>query len=58
MEKAMELREKIVDIVKSKGPVLPVQISKEIGTNILMASAHLAELTASKRLKISNVKVG
>ncbi len=58
MEKAMELREKIVDIVKSKGPVLPVQISKEIGTNILMASAHLAELTASKRLKISHVKVG
>ncbi|MBI2656044.1 hypothetical protein HYX06_06495 [Candidatus Woesearchaeota archaeon] len=58
MEKAMELREKIVEIVKSKGPVLPVQISKEIGTNILMASAHLAELTASKRLKISNVKVG
>ena len=58
MEKAMELREKIVDIVKSKGPVLPVQISKEIGTDILMASAHLAELTASKRLKISNVKVG
>lgn len=58
MEKAMELREKIVDIVKSKGPVIPVQISKEIGTNILMASAHLAELTASKRLKISNVKVG
>ena len=58
MEKALELREKIVDIVKSKGPVLPVQISKEIGTNILMASAHLAELTASKRLKISNVKVG
>ena len=54
----MELREKIVDIVKSKGPVLPVHISKEIGTNILMASAHLAELTASKRLKISNVKVG
>ena len=54
----MELRERIVDIVKSKGPVLPVQISKEIGTNILMASAHLAELTASKRLKISNIKVG
>ena len=58
MEKALELREKIVDIVKAKGPVLPVQISKEIGTNILLASAHLAELTASKRMKISNIKVG
>ena len=54
----METREKIVEIVKAKGPVLPVQISKEIGTNILMASAHLAELTASKRLRISTIKVG
>ena len=58
MEKSLELREKIVELVKSKGPVLPVQVSKEIGTNILMASAHLAELTASKRLKISAIKVG
>lgn len=54
----METRERIVEIVKAKGPVLPVQISKEIGTNILMASAHLAELTASQRLKISAIKVG
>lgn len=54
----METRERIVEIVKAKGPVLPVQISKEIGSNILMASAHLAELTASKRLKISTIKVG
>ena len=54
----METREKIVELVKQKGPVLPVQISKEIGSNILMASAHLAELTASKRLKISTIKVG
>ncbi len=54
----METRDKILEIVKAKGPVLPVQISKEIGSNILMASAHLAELTASKRLKISTIKVG
>lgn len=54
----METRERIVEIVNAKGPVLPVQVSKEIGTNILMASAHLAELTASNRLKISAIKVG
>jgi len=54
----METRDKILEIVKAKGPVLPVQISKEIGSNILMASAHLAELTASSRLKISTIKVG
>ena len=58
MEKALELRERIVEIVKVKGPVLPVQIAKETGMNILMSSAHLAELTASSRLKISTIKVG
>ena len=54
----METRDKILEVVRVKGPVLPVQVSKEIGSNILMASAHLAELTASKRLKISTIKVG
>ena len=54
----METRDKILEIVKFKGPVLPVQIAKEIGSNILMASAHLAELTASNKLKISTLKVG
>ncbi len=54
----METRDKILEIVKVRGPVLPVHISKEIGSNILMASAHLAELTASSKLKISTIKVG
>ena len=54
----MDTRDKILEVVKAKGPVLPVHISKEIGSNILMASAHLAELTASNKLKISTIKVG
>ena len=54
----METRDKILEIVKAKGPVLPVQIAKEIGSDILMASAHLAELTASRKLRISAIKVG
>ena len=54
----METRDRILEIIKVKGPVLPVQISKEIGSNILMASAHLAELTSSNKLKISTIKVG
>ena len=54
----METRDKILEIIKVRGPSLPAQIAKEIGTNILMASAHLAELTASSKLKISTIKVG
>jgi len=36
----METRDKILEVVKIKGPVLPVLISKEIGSDILMASAQ------------------
>src|SRR3989338_5934579 len=54
----MDMRQQILDIIRAKGPVIPVQISKEIGLSILMASAHLSELTANKQLKVSHVKVG
>ncbi len=57
MDEAMS-REKILQIIKDRGPVLPVQISKEIGTNILFASAMLSELVARKELKVSNLKIG
>ena len=51
-------RDKILQAIRNKGPVLPVHISKEIGTNILFASAMLSELVARKELKISNLKIG
>ncbi len=54
----MDHRDKILDFVKVKGPVLPGQISKLIGMDTIMASAHLAELTATGKLKISTLKVG
>jgi len=54
----MDIRDKIIEFIRLKGPILPVQIAKEIGSNILMASAHLSELTATKKLKVSNVKFG
>ncbi|MBI2541954.1 hypothetical protein HYV80_04550 [Candidatus Woesearchaeota archaeon] len=54
----MDHRDKILEFIKLKGPVLPVQIAKEIGSDILMASAHLAELTATNKLKVSAIKVG
>jgi len=58
MNQALETRERIISFVKSKGPVLPYQIGKEIKTDIIMASAHLSELVSSNILKISNTKVG
>jgi hypothetical protein len=54
----MGIREDILKFMGIKGPVLPVQIAKEIGSNILIASAHLSELSSNKELKISSLKVG
>ena len=54
----MENRDKILEFVGKNGPVLPSQISKLIGMDMILANAHLAELTASSKLKISTLKVG
>ncbi len=51
-------REELLGIIRQKGPVLPVQISKEIGTSILFASAMLSELVSAKLIKVSTVKIG
>lgn len=50
--------DKVVSLVRLKGPVLPSQINKEIETDILFASAILSELVYKKTLKISSLKVG
>jgi len=52
------VKDKIIEFIRQNGPVLPVKIAKAIETNILMASAHLSELTSNKQLKISSIKVG
>jgi hypothetical protein len=48
----------ILSFVRSKGPVLPVDVAKFLDTNTLFASAHLSELLSKGQLKISSVKVG
>lgn len=53
-----QIKEKIISIIKFKGPSLPVHISQGIGTSMLFASAFLSELLSEKKLKISNMKVG
>lgn len=54
----MEVNERILILVKEKGPVLPVQIAREINDDIMMASARLSELLTAKKIKISNLKIG
>lgn len=51
-------QEKIIQFIKIRGPVLPVEVAKHINSNILLASANLSELSSNGKVKISNVKVG
>src|SRR3989338_2565602 len=53
-----ELRNKILSILRNKGPSLPIHIARETGLSVLFASAFLAELSSDKEIKISNMKVG
>lgn len=53
-----EIKEKIVGMLKRRGPSLPVHIAGEIESNMLFASAFLSELVSEKRVKISNMRVG
>ncbi|MFC1728484.1 hypothetical protein ACFLZ7_03405 [Nanoarchaeota archaeon] len=54
----MDNRETILQIVRMKGPILPLEISKALETNVLFASAMLSELVDKKILKLSSLKVG
>jgi hypothetical protein len=54
----MDPKDKVLQLVRVRGPVIPSQIYKEINTNILMASAVLSEMVSKNLLKISSVKIG
>jgi hypothetical protein len=55
---ASKIREKILSIIRMKGPTLPVHISQEVGISMLFASAFLSELLSDNLIKISHMRVG
>ena len=42
------LRDDVISLVRSKGPILPSHVAKAINTNIIMASAYLSGPVSSK----------
>lgn len=58
MVEAKELREKILSFVRINGPILPVQASKSVGSNILFSAAVLSELVATGHVVFTNMKIG
>jgi len=52
------IKEKILYILRTRGPSLPVHIANQTGLSILFASAFLSELLSEKKIKMSNMRVG
>ena len=57
-ESLVAKRDRVVNIVRSEGPLLPVTVAKKLDLNITFASAILSELVDNKSLKITSVKYG
>ncbi|MCA9487356.1 MAG: hypothetical protein KC516_00130 [Nanoarchaeota archaeon] len=53
-----EIKNKIINSLKSKGPLLPAYVSKEIGMDMLFTSAFLSELISEKEVYSSHMRVG
>jgi hypothetical protein len=53
-----DLKSQVFNLVKIKGPIIPVQISKSVNSNILFTSAILSELVSNRQVYVSNLKIG
>ena len=58
MVKDLDKRESLLNLVKIRGPVLPADVYKQMGTDIMFAAAMLAELVSNRNVRITNVKMG
>jgi hypothetical protein len=48
----------ILQFIQRNGPIVPAQVNKHIGVDVILASAMLAELASKNKVKISKLKVG
>ncbi len=53
-----EKKDQVLAFVKQNGPVLPIQISKNLELNMIFSGAILAELVSNKLLKLTKAKIG
>lgn len=58
MQNTSNIKQKILEVLSTKGPALPVHIARETGMSMLFASAFLSELISEKKVKTSNMRVG
>jgi len=52
------IKKRIIEILRNRGPTLPIQIARETKIDSLFISAFLSELLNEKKIKTSSLKVG
>lgn len=52
------MRDRALEYVQSEGPLLPVQVSKHIGSDLMLAGAILSELSSRKLILITHANIG
>ncbi|HJZ18752.1 MAG TPA: hypothetical protein VJ208_01490 [Candidatus Nanoarchaeia archaeon] len=55
---ASQIKEKIILMLKRRGPSLPIHVARETELSALFASAFLSELFSENLIKISNMRIG
>jgi len=58
MQDVNKTKERILNIIKERGPSFPVQIARTINISPLFTSVFLSELYEDSKLKMSNIKIG
>ncbi len=51
-------QDRILQFLISSGPTIPSKVAKLLNTQILLASAHLSDLSAQGKVKVSHLKIG
>ena len=54
----MPREERILEFMRREGPMLPNKLARFLGTDLIIAGAHLSELSSRKVVLITHLKVG
>ncbi len=54
----MHVHDQILQFIRTTGPTIPARVGRHIKTELLFASAHLADLASQGKIKVSNLKLG
>lgn len=58
MQKLLQTKERILEVIRQRGPELPVRVASAIGNNNIFTAAFMSELVGEQKLKLSNLRVG